>query len=686
MGYWILYDCINMDDIKDARSIELYLKNNKNNQFASWILIDENTVIKIGDHSFFTRNGSSVASGIKFFFEAEDLVHGDKKKMTLRYRLKDYRGRIYIDPRLLCQIFWCKDLSDQFNKHYHGNTYPYIVFKKIGNLHYEVSFVDRVSNCNKSESYLNHNDVKKIEKCDDRWESNGLFSPDEVDEQLIEPEKKSKVSTIRLIDWATDINNPKLSETSYHSDSIKDSVYDEEKNDKITSILSKYYKYGFKYDSIRELLRFRQFAEAMNITLTEDDEILKNDIISSGTIIDNKVYLKRDEMVIDLQNIVDRIHSSGTSVIYYESLFDIKHEWMKTHIITSPDMLKEYLQRNISNWSFSKKFMIKGQKRTEKEAVTDEIMRVWGDELSQSVYALHDKLPYVPLNNIWRVISGNNLFVLVSEGEYLFTDRFHISEAEEETILKYVSNKCDTSGFASLNDIPLGDIEEENYELDKLVIYNAIFKKILSGKYYLNEKILTRDKQGLGVTELLKQYISNKDKCTFREVEKKVVELTGVPNRDYAFQALYDEMVRIDKNVFVSDKDVEFDVNSIDDVLSSFIIGGLCAIRDVTTFAMFPICGQGWNYYLLESFCYRYSKKYCLRVIHFNDKNAGIIAEKGLDKNYNEMLAIALARSDKEINYETSGQYLFDSGYLAKRKYAGLNDIMKMALMIRRER
>jgi hypothetical protein len=356
-------------------------------------------------------------------------------------------------------------------------------------------------------------------------------------------------------------------------------------------------------------------------------------------------------------------------------LFENEQEWMESHVITSSDMLKEYLQKNINGCSFSKKFMVKGSRLSEKEAVTDELRRVWGAHPLESVYSLHDRLPYIPLSNIWRVISGNNLFVLVSEGKYLFIDCFRITKDEEEDILDFVDEACEENGFASLSDVPLGGIEEENYELTQLAIYNAIYKKVLSGKYHLNGKILTKEKSKLDAVMLLKQYIKDKDECTFDDVADKVVELTGGTNRQYAFQALYDDMVRVDRNRFVANRLVNFSVDEIDAVLSRFITDNFRAIRDVTTFAMFPLCGQSWNHYLLESFCYKYSREYSLHVIHFNDKNAGIIAEKDFNRSYNEMLAIALARTDVNLSPEVIGQYLFNTGYMAKSKYANLSEL-----------
>jgi len=459
-----------------------------------------------------------------------------------------------------------------------------------------------------------------------------------------------------------------------------------EVNSEIVAVLKQHYAYGFKCDSIRELMRFRQFADAMEITLPEEDEALKASILSSGTVIDSKVYCKSDNMLQELQRIVDDVFSSGVGVIYYESLFENEQEWMASNVITSPNMLKEYLQNNITGCSFSKKFMVKGSRRSEKEAVTDELKRIWGVHPTERVYSLYDRLPYIPLGNIWRVISGNDLFVLVSEGEYLLIDRFRITEDEEEEILDFVDGACEENGFASLSDVPLGSIEEENYELTRLSIYNAIYKKVLFGKYNLNGKILTKEKSELDAVMLLKQYIKGKDECTFDEVADKVVELTGGTNRQYAFQALYDDMVRVDRNRFVANRLVDFLIDEIDTVLAGFITNNFRAIRDVTTFAMFPLCGQSWNHYLLESFCYKYSRKYSLHVIHFNDKNAGIIAEQGFNKKYDEMLAIALARTDVELSPEVIGQYLFNMGYMAKSKYAKLDEIAQRASELRKER
>lgn len=454
----------------------------------------------------------------------------------------------------------------------------------------------------------------------------------------------------------------------------------------ISHILKDHYQYGFKPDSFREVLRFRQFAEADGVAIPEDDDDLKAAILSAGTLVDGKVFAKSDDLAQELYSIVNAITDSGTKVIYYEALLEQHSEWMQSHFITSEAMLKELLQKNLTGFAFSKKFMAAGNKKTEKRSVTDEIKRIWGENQTCSVEEIGERLPYVPIGNIWRVISGNVNFVWVGEGVYLLTDRLIISDDEEEAILDYVETACNEKGFASLSDVPKEGIEEQNYEVSQAAILSAIYNKVLLGKYTLNGKILTKDNSSLDAVTLLKQHIEGRERCTFSELADKVVELTGGTNRQFAFQALYDCMVRIDANNYVADRFVSFNVDEIDRVLSGIISNHFCAIRDVTTFALFPVCGYPWNSFLLESYCYKYSKKYGLRLLNFNDKNAGIIAEKDYDKSYIEMLAVALASANVELKQEEIGLYLFQTGYMAKSKFGRLDEIVERARELREDK
>ena len=152
-----------------------------------------------------------------------------------------------------------------------------------------------------------------------------------------------------------------------------------------------------------------------------------------------------------------------------------------------------------------------------------------------------------------------------------------------------------------------------------------------------------------------------------------------------AYDALYSTMVRVDKNRYVAHRYVKFDVDAIDEILSEMIKDKFLAIKEITSFALFPVCGFPWNHYLLESYCYSYSKRYCLKVVGFNDKNAGIIAENDVTDGYTELLARAAARAKIELSMETVGQYYFETGYMGKRSFADLESTVERAKALRED-
>lgn len=454
----------------------------------------------------------------------------------------------------------------------------------------------------------------------------------------------------------------------------------------IRVLLDERFPYGFKMDSMRDLIRFRKFAEEEAIVnVPENDDELRLLILSAGTFINDKLYAENKDLSIDLQRIVQDIFNDGTVVVYYEALLEKHSEWMNKQHILSEEMLKELLQKHFPDCYHAKRFIINGKKQTEKECVSSELKRIWGDAVTRTVDSLSDDLPYIPTDNIWRAISGSLNFTRVSEGLYFFNDKLIMTEEECSAIIDYVDKAYEEDGFASLGDLPIESVEETNYEIPLSTIQSAIYGRLLSSKYNLNGRILTKENSELNSIVLLKQYLAKKEKCTFDELSEKNIELTGVPNRKNVFQALYESMVRIDGDQFVAPGYVEFPIEEIDRVLSGLITDHFCAIKEITSFALFPMCGQSWNHYLLESYCYLYSKRYSLFLINFNDKNAGIISEKDFGKSYIEMLAIAAAKTDLELTPEIIGAYLFQNGYACKSKFGQLDEVAAMAKSLRKD-
>lgn len=454
----------------------------------------------------------------------------------------------------------------------------------------------------------------------------------------------------------------------------------------ITRILSTKYKYGFRIGSSIELLKIRNYAEAMNLELPESNEELEKEIIAAGSVIDGKVYTFSKNLLHELGSIIDEIFSNGFIAVFLSEFIKKHEEWLEENHIASESLLKEVIKRCKPSLYLGQNIITNGERVTEHEAVVAEIHRAAGLEAVVWIKDLAEKLTYVPVDKISWSLSASDEFVWISEGKYFCMDHFVYSLEDAQKILDFVSEECTNNGYASITDIPMGNIAEENFELSVTALYSAVYNAILKDSYYLNGKILTVDHNGIDITVLLKSYCQNRDECTVTELMKRAEELTGSPNKQYSLIALYDEMVRVDVDRFVSEKHVDFEVDRIDNLLDEIIGNRFAPIHKVSTFALFPTCGLSWNYYLLESYCYRFSKKYRLSVLNYNDKNAGMIATVDLPLTYNEMLSEAAASADIELTPEDVGEFLFTNGYTAKRKYSSMPDIIDKAKTIREEK
>lgn len=452
----------------------------------------------------------------------------------------------------------------------------------------------------------------------------------------------------------------------------------------ILQLISRKFIYGFRINSVIDMMKLRDCANDEGIKLYEEDDILRTFIQANGMLIEGKVFVKSEDSKSELLSLLEEIFAKGHSVIYYESLIERHSVLMDKIHITSKQVLREILSEDKFNYVFSKNYLSNQNKTTEEVAVSREILRVWDDEVIKSVDELSELLGYIPEEKVRFYLAANSNFVWVSEGVYTCIQKLIMTEVEVKELCNAVKQEIDRKGFTSLSDLPLGDALEENYELPELAVRTMVYNKFLSSDYFLKGKIITRNKDEFDAVSIMKQICMEKGEYTLDEAMEDVGNLIGIRDRRIAYSALYDVMIRIDEQKFVADKYVHFDVEAIDNEIDSFV-DRFSAIKEVTTFALFPICGQPWTHYLLESYCYRYSKKYGYRMNLYNGRNAGAVVEASIDWDYNEILAQAVARAQIELEPDVIGQYLYETGYMARSKFNTLSEIAERAKEIREE-
>lgn len=455
----------------------------------------------------------------------------------------------------------------------------------------------------------------------------------------------------------------------------------------LKTLLRKKFPYGIRVDSEIDIIKLKNFAEMFEVSLPDNDELLKAQIAAGGISFEGKIYFVSDEVYNDIIQKIDDIFAEGFSVVYYEELLGKNFDWFDDKHISSWEFLREILDKKSDDLFIGKNFLRKSAKRiNEADAVAIEMESVWGDDVIHTYDEMYERLPYIPDEKIKFYLSYCKKFVWSTHETFAWIDKIIVTEEENQSIIDYVKAECELNGHASIANVPLGNIEEENYQISLTALYDAIYHLILKEEFALNGKILTKKDSEIDALTLARAYCSERGECGLAELNDYVVSINGTENRQITFRAAYDQMIRLDEYKFIADDRVNFDIDAIDSLVEQMIKSEFTSIKSIATFIMFPDCGQTWTHYLLESFCYRFSKKFRLEVINFNDRNAGIIARKEVNLSYVDMLAVAAIRSGLDLRTDIIGEYLYNNGYIARRRGTILNNTVERAKQMKEGR
>ena len=456
----------------------------------------------------------------------------------------------------------------------------------------------------------------------------------------------------------------------------------------VMNVLSAHFPNGFRADSPIELMRFRRFtAEDFADEIPLADEELKKIIASCGHLFEGKVYVVGRETESRLQEQIDAEVDSGAEVIYYASVYARHENWLFAGSVISEDMLKGILKKLYPAYLHKANyFLTKRNNSTELAIIRNEIMRVWRGDILLNYEQISERLPYIPLEKIKYVLAQNGDFIWNSTEVYTHIGMVDISDEERCEIENYVANACRMVGYASISDVPLGELEEHNYELTLTAIHNAVFAIVLSNRYNKRGKIITRKGDTLDALIIMKEHCRTIDKCSLQDLLDYERELTGETHRWIPMKACYAVLVRTAKDSYVAERYVHFDIDRIDDALDLFVTGDYLPLKSVTTFATFPHCGQVWNLFLLESYCRRFSRRFRFEVSAVNSRNAGAIVRKSCGLAYTEIMVDAVAASGVELDKVSVVEFLCSNGYIGKRSYARTEELIEQAKAIRERR
>lgn len=451
----------------------------------------------------------------------------------------------------------------------------------------------------------------------------------------------------------------------------------------IMDILDKNFPNGIRPNSIIDSNKLKNYyAEATGKDISGVVPDIPSVLEVVGVKHGDKVYAVSASGKKILAELFDRLLSEGNRLFYYDEFYDAHADFLQGMHVFSSELLKTILSEiNPSLWYY------KNYCQTDRSTtVESEILRCYETAVTLSYDQLKARLPYVPLASIRQALAQNNDFIWVNTGIYTHVRKIEFDKSEVHEVCSKIEEAVSAHGFASLASINVWASVELNPELSETAIRNGLFQVYLSDRYEKRGNIVTMKGTVLNSVAVFEDFCRSHDRLTLDELLNYEKEINGDVHSQSLFVA-YDNMVRVDRDAFVADSEIQFDVDATDNALALFVHGDVIPLRAVTSFTSFPyIDGYPWNWFLLESFCRRFSKRFRFQCLSVSSRNVGAIYKKSAGfANYAEIIAAAVAVEPIKLNQKEVGDFLFKSGYIARRT-SFVADVVAQARLLRERR
>ena len=290
---------------------------------------------------------------------------------------------------------------------------------------------------------------------------------------------------------------------------------------------------------------------------------------------------------------------------------------------------------------------------------------------SLSLDDLQEKLPYVPSEKILEVLSDAKKFLPTSAGKFIPFSKIQFDTDEIDAAKKQISLYIDKVGYAIPEDYSLSSNFALNPEVAEKDMRNIIYEKFFSENFTKRGKRLFRknrvDKRTkTGSVNYLLKFIKEKNELSVKELFAFAQSLE-IPQSATLYYT-HEQMIRVDKDLFVKDALINFDVVEVDKALRPFVKRKIIPLRGVTSFTGFPpVEGYSWNLFLLESFLRKYSKKYVYAAPAANSVNAGAIYSKSMEfADYLDVQATVILQEKVPLKKSAIEDFLVDKGFRAR--------------------
>ena len=459
------------------------------------------------------------------------------------------------------------------------------------------------------------------------------------------------------------------------------------------TILIENYKKGFRIDSTLELRRFRMFWECKYGSILDlNDDTLRRHIrqltIQHNDFVYLPEYMVNEETHEHILSYIGNLFSEGKSAIYYDALYkEFEIEFIGQRI-NNADMLKTYLSYiNNGQYVVNKSYLASDWNIgvDTKDEVRNYLIMQGAPVQTED---LVEVLSHIPRDKvIWAVAGSNSAeFVRNQKGEYFHADIIELTYVEKDIITDVIQQAIHEKDFMSgteleeILSVKCPTIKDRYPFLTQLGLRDAIGYK-LRDSFSFKGKIISALGKDLSMSDVFADYSRSNEQFTLTQLKS----LKNNLETSIYFDSVYANSLRISQENFVLREQADFDISATDAAIDRFCTNDYITIQEVRHFGAFPYADFPWNRYLLEHYVSDFSSKYKLMHINFNEGTAvgAIVKRSAPYESFDDLIIDALANSTIPLNERDALQFLYDRGFIARRKYSNIDQILSKANVLR---
>lgn len=434
---------------------------------------------------------------------------------------------------------------------------------------------------------------------------------------------------------------------------------------KIIEIVKENFPNGIRDDFIdtRKILRI--------YSANHDDENISQDLIAEviraeGIDDGGRFYFISADDAAAIKNLFDDLLQNN-SILYYSAVHEKHAEFFARRHIFSPEVLKKILREINAHFCLDKFCAADRAIRLDYE-----VAKVFAAaENPLSLENLREKFPYVPTEKISSLLADNKKYLPTTTDKFIPASKIRFDTEEIRAAKNQIARRIDANGCAAPDDYDLSGNFALNPDVPEKILRTLIYEKFFAADFAKRGKRLFKkgaaEKTPPDSTQALRKFIAAQNYLPFNKLLDVAQSLGIAPY--VALYVAHETMIRVEKDLFVADAPITFDVAGIDDALSPFIQGKIIALRAVTSFTGFPpVVGYSWNLFMLESFLRKFSRKYSYDAPAANSANVGAIYPKSMRfENYLDVQAAAVAQENIPLENSAVENFLVTQGFRAKR-------------------